>query len=187
MISRSSHGTHRHRLGEQLERRELGTQRVRRRELNAVNAERGRGVGVGRHVVDEDSAMRLDRVGIEQRVKIRGSGLVALTSPDTTTPRSHRRNSKRAKAGGHGLDREIGQPVEGRAALAQLGEDRHRAGDRARHHFVEPFARGPRALSCGYPLTDPRVNPWITKRCPKNIKRTAGIVATIEAAAIWPC
>jgi hypothetical protein len=27
----------------------------------------------------------------------------------------------------------------------------------------------------------------MTKRCPKNIRKTAGMVATIEAAAIWPC
>ena len=43
------------------------------------------------------------------------------------------------------------------------------------------------AGSLDQPLTDPKVKPRTTKRCPKNINTIAGIVATIEAAAIWLC
>jgi hypothetical protein len=43
------------------------------------------------------------------------------------------------------------------------------------------------AGSLDQPLTDPKVKPRTTKRCPKNINSIAGIVATIEAAAMWPC
>ena len=68
------------------------------RKVNAVDAEGPRCRGIAWVVVDEHGFVRRDAVAFQQDAKMRGSGLIMPSSPDTTMPSNQDRNSKRARA-----------------------------------------------------------------------------------------
>src|SRR6516164_1998377 len=110
--------------------------------MDAVNAEWPGGLRIGRHVVDINRAVRIDRKARQQDLE---DARVGLDDADLTgnhhaaEPAQEIEPLERRRKG---LGRKIAEQVERRTALAQLSEDVDRAGDRPRHHLVEAGAVG---------------------------------------------
>src|SRR6516164_5287029 len=110
--------------------------------MDAVNAERARGLSIGRDVVDINRPVRIDcKAGQHDLINAR----VGFDDPDLARDHHAAEPAKKIEAlqrRREGLGRKIAEAVERRAAFAQFGEDLDRAGDRSGHHFIEAGAIG---------------------------------------------
>src|SRR5438105_14354904 len=105
--------------------------------MDGVNAERASRDYICLHVIDIDRTARIDRKALDQQLEVEGNG---IDEPDFTrdqnavkpAPKFEPLEGRRI-----GFGREIGQAVEGRAPIAQLGQELDRTGNRAGHHLVE--------------------------------------------------
>src|SRR5271155_2697521 len=112
------------------------------REMDRMDAEGTRGGGVRLDIVDIDGALRLDRKPLDQQredARVRLDHLDVARDQNSPEPAEKRKALQRRRIG---FGRPVGEPVERDAAIAELGQDLDRAGDRASDHLVEAVAIG---------------------------------------------
>ena len=105
--------------------------------MDRVNPERACRDDIRLHVIDIDGAARIDCKAPDQQFE---DARIGLDQPDLARDQNAAKPAQKFKAlEGRGISfgREIGKAIKGRAPIAKLGQDLHRAGDRAGHHFIE--------------------------------------------------
>src|SRR6516165_6085087 len=129
-------------ISEQRQSNQFFSQGTRRREMNAVDTERPRGLGIGRDVVDINRAVRIDCKACKHDLE---DARIRLDDPDLARNNlapEPAQEIEPLERRWKGLGRKIAEYVERRIAVAQLGEDLDRTGDRPGHHFVKASAVG---------------------------------------------
>src|SRR6266478_8751721 len=124
-------------IAEQSQSDEFPPQSVGRRKMNAVDAEPPGGLGVRRVVIDIDGVLWIDG---ETRKHQSINARVRFDRPDFArheNPAKPTKEFKTLERQGIGFGRPVRETIEGCAAVAQLGEDLDRAGDRSRYHLVK--------------------------------------------------
>src|SRR5262249_7772194 len=129
-------------ISEQREHAQLVAQRIGAGEMDAVQAERARRLSIASIVVDIDGVRRLDAEALQQQPVDTRIGLDHAFLPRDQYAPEPAQEVEALERKRIGLGGPVGEAVEGYVPKAELGQNLHRAQDRARHHLVEAVAEG---------------------------------------------